>query len=306
MRRSVKASSGTVHARIERPTPATGADPESDSVPRTARPSSSRLATRAAHPWTALTSPGASSGRHPRMGTTPGATSSRPAKNRSMSALLRGTSGSPDRTLIRGSYHPRIEVGGRRDDRDVAARRQPVDDATNAVVRTRRRRMLWMIPISSTPMGLGCRASWGRSGCRRIPSGARRSAVRKRSRPRRALAAGHARERARSGRCRRRPPGTSGCDRLGDLVHVGRGRDAGADVEELADPGLGDEVPRPRPSRSRWARTMIGSAGTRAMSWRRPRGRPRSCPCRRAGSRTPVRTDGHAECRSQRSSDRGR
>src|SRR5690348_5088048 len=30
-------------------------------------------------------------------------------------------------------------------------------------------------------------------------------------------------------------------DRLGDLVGVARGRDAGADVEELADPGFGGE-----------------------------------------------------------------
>jgi len=48
---------------------------------------------------------------------------------------------------------------------------------------------------------------------------------------------------------------------LRDLVHVVGARQAGADVQELADPGLPGQVPDGAPQEGRFSRTAVRTAG---------------------------------------------
>ncbi len=75
--------------------------------------------------------------------------------------------------------------------------------------------------------------------------------------------------RARSGRCRRRPLARRG-DALGDLVDVGLGGDASADVEEPPDAGLASKArkrtARPRKLRSSLAAPAASDTAARSSS----------------------------------------
>ena len=77
-------------------------------------------------------------------------------------------------------------------------------------------------------------------------------------------------------------------DRLGDLVGVVRGRDAGTDVEELPNAGLGRQVAH-RATQERTVRAHGEDQvriGLESLVARVPV-RPGNCPCRPASSRTP-------------------
>ena len=93
-------------------------------------------------------------------------------------------------------------------------------------------------------------------------------------------APGHGR--APGDRCPRRRSGIRR-DPLRHLMRVVRARQAGANVEELADPCLGSQVPDDADLHARetlaWSYARISSQPDR-----RPCGRPRSCPCRPASS----------------------
>jgi hypothetical protein len=76
-------------------------------------------------------------------------------------------------------------------------------------------------------------------------------------------------------------------DRAGHLVHARRGRDPGAQVDELPDARLGEKAHRtdqevPVRPRQLW----VPPGRTRRLAWRTP-GRPGSYPCRRAPSHKP-------------------
>ena len=76
----------------------------------------------------------------------------------------------------------------------------------------------------------------------------------------------------------------SGRDPLGHLVGVVRGRQTGADVEELADARLAGQVPDGPAEEGTVGSRLRTMLGTSRPPCRPPRGRRRSCPCRPASS----------------------